>query len=648
MKVPLRCALLLALAPPAWAQPQPSEPAPHPGIVLGARSRQVQDAQRAMGTVVVVPDTGSFADAVAAWGGHDRFPVLIDDGSDRAAEAIGRFVRGYGAERVVVWSGGEAWPQEREARETRLTSAWVDAMAAAAHVDTTAEALALMKASGYTPAGVVAIDPADPAWVGGLALAAGRLCPMVFITTPPGGIDGHLTHERADELAAEIESGVQALGLRWRDLGDDVDAVTLASNAPGRIRVDRGGKRSHFALTDRIGRHNAGGLGTRWGWCGQVHGDAVDAAYRAMSSLFLGAGSAWVFDGYPTGGAWDAFDGTEAGSVLSSAGLEVRVHDVPGNSAADWAGVAARGVDAGLLLVNSKGRADAFELNPGALHPGDVPPLLAPALLHMVHSFAFERPDNPRTVGGRFMSRGVWGAVGSVDEPYLQAFVPTPMVARRLTSGMAWGAAGRIDAGPLWKITVLGDPLHTLGLAPAPGDAEPALEGARPVNEMRAEAVRERRFGEALRWLVIAGRDEDAARLAAALLEQSPEDLTPEGAALAIGPLLRTGRPAAVAGAFGRLDPVRQREPALADALWHAARATMGGPREQAMIDLLDAHLREGQQAFDAIELGRRLERLAGAEAATGYLRRARDRMPSDRARGEIDKALDRMARTRP
>ena len=65
----------------------------------------------------------------------------------------------------------------------------------------------------------------------------------------------------------------------------------------------------------------------------------------------------------------------------------------------------------------------------------------------MVHSFSLQRPDDANTVGGRFLSRGVYAYVGSVDEPYLAAFVPPALQVRRLAVGVPFLLAGRMWPG---------------------------------------------------------------------------------------------------------------------------------------------------------------------------------------------------------
>lgn len=682
-------ALLLGAIAPALAQP--TEPATQvidpatlpPALLLGARSQAVQQAQQVIPVVVLVSDPASFADAIAGWEGHARYPILYDDGTDHAAEQIGRFVRRFAPDRVVRFvateappasepaaptGGGQdgvmqierpgegaaapdaavapeppAWPEDADERADRITQAWLAAMGIGERARSRADALGIMASHGYQPPGVVAIDARDPAWVAGLALAAARLCPMVFVDFPGQTVDSTVTHADADKLAGAIEGEIDSLHLPWRELGDAIDAVTLVGDCPARIRVDVNGKRAALSMTDRIGRHSSEGAGDRWGWAGQVFGSEADAAYRAMCGLFLPMERVWAFDGYPVGTPWSSYDGTEAANILHQRGLESTVFDVPHNDSADWRLGVARTVKTDLMLINSKGASNYFQLNPGYMRSGDAPLLDTPAAVHMVHSFALQLPGNARTVGGRFLDHGAYAFIGSVDEPYLSAFVPTPVVARRLAAGFAWGAAGRQDTGPVWKIAVIGDPLMTLGSRGERTDAALPLSGVADVEEERAQAVRGHDFALALRDLVMCGRDEDAGRLGEALWAKTPLDVGPEIAAPAIGAALRTDRPKLAVDLFERLDEARRREPSQVDAMWNAARSLLARGQGESAIGVMSMNLRDGQQAHDAAEIAEHVARLHGNEAALAYLRSARDQMPSDSARDTLDKAANQL-----
>ncbi len=692
-------AAALAAASALHAQPDADPNPPRldlselpPGLALGVRASLTHRTQVSVPVVVIARDLASYVRAIEGWRGVSRYPVLIDDGSARAAVRIGQFVRAYEPEEIVVLapgveetaseaepaeSGGlravggfvpssqldnetddedggdagvsheviEPLPADRSALQDRIVGAWARAMDVANVVGSRDEAVALMRAAGYSPPGVVVMDVDDPAWAGGLALAAAHLCPIVFVQTPTLDVNRWYTHEQADDLATQIEDDLGASSLAWAGLHDDIDAVTLATNTPAKIRYDDAGSRAHVALTDRIGRHTQRGAGNRWAWASQVHGDASASSWRAMCAIFLPMESGWVFDGYPGTSPWNQYDGTEAGEELRKAGLSARVHDLPDNGIANWRHAVSHGVSADLLLINSKGRPTFFELDPDDLGFADMPVLERPAAVHLVHSFAFERPGNERTVGGRLMAHGAYAAFGAVDEPYLQGFVPTPMFARRLRAGYAWGAAGRVDTGPPWRIAAFGDPLITITNPPKRGEADRGLDAVstldrEDLDEARAAAVRAEDYDTAIRLLVLSGRDGDAARLAASLLEHAPEKLSEAGAEAALGALFRERRFKPAMAAYERMSDERRRDAVNADVFWNAARAHFMTTADGSVVGPMDAYVREGQAAFDMIEISGYVRRASGIDAAKTYLARALERVSSKSDTDRVQRAL--------
>jgi hypothetical protein len=540
---------------------------------------------------------------------------------------------------------------------------------------TNADLIEHAASQGIRPPGVVVAWAEDPAWPAGLALAAGRLQPLIFVSTP-GGLSGVATGEAADAFAQGIEARIAALPVSWQELGDDIDAVTLCLNVPARARAPGADERDFRALTDRVGRHGPAEAAARWAWAGQVSGTEARAAYRAMSGLFVplltredpapnsGAASepaaaapraqAWIFDAYESGGGWDAFDGAKAAAYFEQAGVRARLDDGVRQGLADWRAAGLRPLDASVVLVNTTGTASDFELRPGTASAGDVPVLARPTLVHFVHSFSAQFPGNEGTIAGRFLAHGAVAYAGSVHEPFLDAFVPTPVFAGRMLSGWAFGAAARTDHRGWWRIAVLGDPLLTFM---GPGQAADAgalpLVGAVDLDEERRTAVVERDYPRALATLRRLGRTSDAARLAKALLESEPGSFTAEVAREAVPALFFAGEPGAVLRAFERLDQADRAHPALVDAMWHAARAVVlggrGGVEEPSAADaaaLMAANPRDGLGHADAIEAGQALARHVSPEAGIGILRRALERpglTPGQQRR--VERALREMGR---
>lgn len=592
---------------------------------LGARVIRVARAVPTIDAVVIVPNDAAYVAAVSSWtlqGG--RFPVLIDDGTPGAAEAIGRFVRAFAPSRVVRWDapGVTAWPDDPTERFKLMNLAALRVWSLnPADPPTQGDAVrfvARFNNLGFQPPGIVVIDPRDPGWAAGLALAAGRGQPMLRYD---GGNNprGNLDPGSAANLQKAIETFLESIKLRWDALGDAVDAITLAYNVPAKCAVAKPADPNSFeiiATTDLVGR-KAADPSARFAWCGQIFSTGTaDAAYRAMSALFLQPSDAFIFDGYDQGQPWETFDGTMAGELLKKAQISASVIDHPSGTEKGWRERTRSPVRAGLIFVNTMGNADFFQLQGGGqCKPGDVPILDIPAAVHFVHSWSATEPMARGTVAQRWLERGAFCYMGSVQEPYLQAFVPTPLAAARLCSAMPWGAAVRIDNAPVWKLTVIGDPLYTLSTAFGPDPARAVVaepEEGKPATPVHAtnladamrQAVKDKKLDEAARLLIMLGRDKDAADLGVATLQGAPQLATSSFCANVIPALFRAGKLTEVVQAYAKLDTDAQARGDLKDFAWLAATPALLGKPDQRLLNTMKLAVREDQLARDATELG--------------------------------------------
>lgn len=624
--------------PAAWA----NEPVQ---VRLGRRVEQVRLRAGVCEELVLVQDAASYREAIARWTPERRYPVLIDDGSLETRELIACFARGFRPARVVRWRApgvaGDGYDRDSFARSSvdDLTGVIARAWGVPAGGDAGAAEDALIarwREVGHVPPGVVLMGVDDPAWTAGVALAAGHGQVPSFLAARQG-VDTTIGAPETVLMLRATERAAEASGFSWRGLGDDLDAITIAMNTPN--RYDTG--KELLAMSDRLGRHGEPAQpGARWAWAGQVFGSPARAAYGAMCALFLQPGDAWLFDGYPNEAPFDRFDATQAGAILREGGLRVEVIDAPRASSWDWRTRVARPIEGGVVLVNTRGNDDFFELNSGRALPGDVPVLRTPALATIVHSWSATAPGNRDRLAGRWLERGVFAYAGSVHEPFLGAFVPTPMLAGRLRAGAPFGVAARLDGGPWWKITILGDPLYTLG-APARRLAEGAgLEGATDVGAGLRDALTGERYAEAMRALALTGRDAEIVRLGEALLEQKPGALDSEAAAALVPALFREGRTALVWRAYQRLDATRSRDPILRDVLWLSVTPLVQGESDPALLHLLRANIRAFQGVRDAMLLARAWERVHGADRATGMLREVREQLPTQAEREELDRLM--------
>lgn len=636
---------VLACCPGLAAQEAPRAPRELPApIRLGQRVIAINDRSRSIPQVVIVRDVRSYFGAIAAWTPTVRFPILIDDGSAAAAEDIARFVRGFKPAKVVTWAAPQVKdappdnPEFKSVNRVDVTAALNESwdLAPGFSMPDFSQALAKL---GHTPPGVVVMNAHDPAWTGGLALAAAHGQPVVWVESL-NAVDHFYTVAEADELCGKIETEVAALPLSWRALGDDIDAVTIAMSTPAKL--DKGGH-EFLAMTDRVGRLGTGSeVPQRWAWAGQVHGTARESAYRAMSAIFLTHTSAWFFDGYPDSAPWNAYDCTKAAASLQEQlGVNTEVLDAPKQSAGDWRLRAARPVDADLLVITTKGNADFFDLNPGQCKPGDVPILSRPGAVHIVHSWSSLFPGSRDLLAGRWMERGAYFYVGSVHEPYLNAFLPTPMLVARMFSGAPWGAAVRQDSGPCWKVAVFGDPLVVNTSSRAAIDAVLPLEGAAEVGTDLRDRLKAGEYEAAFRALVLTGRDGDLAKIADAVLkdDEKRKALTPGAAELAVLPLFRANKHDAMVSAYTLMDRPRAQSPALRDALWLAAYPRMAAPSE-AWMNVLRVNLRKDMIARDATSLAAAVARSKSKEAGDEFLRSVRAGLTDKAQQDALDAAI--------
>jgi len=647
---------------PETTQPEQPQPRPvqitdllgqvqqaNPGRRAGLRADLIRRTQKTVPTVVLVGDARSYLDAIAGWEGTRRYPVLWDDGSRRATEDIARFVRAFEPTSVVRHEAPDdapSWPGARADRERTLTLA-----AARALSDTAGDyeqALASIRDQGLVSPGIVLTDVDDPAWVGALALGAARLQPIGFIDAP-GQIWQPLTAEQADDIEQAAQELAISTGLTWLAMGDQIDAVTLCANVSVKLKFGPG-KSDIYATSARVGRSGPNGTGTRWANTGQIFGSFQQATYRAMSALFLTPKDAFIFDGYEDTAPWNTYDGTLARSHLTNAGYNVQLHDTPGNTAAAWTALTARPVRAGLILINTHGTQSIINLQRGKVRFAEFPLLELPAIAHVVHSFSTANPANPTTVAGSMLDHGVYAMLGSVDEPYLQAFVPTPVVAQRLLGGYNFGAAVRFDDAPVWKLAVLGDPLITLG---PPGqrlespDAEPidlGLKGTQTDldDELKA-ALGERNFAGAARALTLLGRDHDAARLASAIIDNPDATISPEHAGASIPALFRDRRFEQVLSAYANLNDEQREDPMLGDCFWFSARFLVNSARDREQAErLMRAYQRPDSRLADAEEIALRISRRSVEEAVL-FLETFRPNLTKQWEYKALDDALNRV-----
>lgn len=650
---------------------------------LGVRLETVRRQLPVLPAVVVVPDERSYVIAISRWSLQWRYPVLIDDGRWETRELIARFVRGFapeGGATLVRWTAPAemAWPGGGPGRQKMVDAA----LARSWEVAEGGSYLGRLKDVSAPPPGVVVADIEDGAWTAGLALAAGRGQVLVWSPGPTGvDVNGACSLKQADELSERIVKGLtgalEGTGWGYSALGDEIDSVTLAMNTPARVLAGASEAAAlsaaprfvakaneSWALTDVIGRSPRGNRQDRWAWCGQVFGTPAEAAYRAMCALFVRPEQAWLFHGYGPGQPWDGFSmGPAARALSEQGGLKVTVHDSPNQSATlfrdavagGWATAAHRsggankaegetrgGLWAGLVAVNTSGNAEFFDLKPGRCLAGDVPILGVPAVTSFVHSWSAQQPGAWWTIAGRAFAHGTYAYVGSVHEPFLHAFQPTPTLMKRWLTPAPLGAAARLDQAPVWRVAVLGDPLLTLGPpAPVSGATLP-LPLASPVAGELREQLRGQDLAAGLGSLVMLGRDADAVRLLNALADDPQRPMTPGIALAGVSAAFRAADLAALERCLAMLEDEGAKHPLIRDMAWHALGASIG-TRTRRQVELLATFARDDSLARDGEELARALHRLGGRGPAVTLLDRLAARTQDQGVRKELERIKDEL-----
>ncbi len=628
-----------------------------PILQAGLKAGLLRQAQQSLPFVVIVDNPGSYLYAISQWESMIRFPILWDDGSVESREHIARFVRAYKPDRVLKLDERNGWvlPRDFEERSSQIDRAL--GMALSEQASDWRPVLESIREQGIVSPGIVLTDPSEQAWAGGLALAAGRFQPIAYMERP-ARIHAQLDPEQATQIEVQFELLARSTGSTWNTLGDEIDAITLAMNTGTQIKTGAG-PRDRLALTDRLGRRDHSGNGQRWAYCGQLIGNESQSVYRAMCALFLEIDQSFIWDGYPADQPWGMYDGTEAGKSLEEMGFEVELHDLPRNGIDHWYLRQVRPIGTAdmspgssmLILMNTKGTAHRFDLEGGRqeeTYAGDLPMMQVPGVMHIVHSFSAQRPFARGTIAGRMLERGVYAYAGSVDEPYLNGFVPTPEVARRFVAGVPFAASVRFTERDSWKITVLGDPLITAGGAGRRIEASLDIDSLIDLNDRVKDRIKENDFAGAIGDLVLLGRDEDAARLATALLKERPEDFSPDAAMIAMPALQRTGEFTAMVDCFEHLDTSGRKNGIMQDLLWlvspYVLARAENDPSLRARVEaLLRSSLRSSQKINDAERVAMQLRRTS-LSSALSVLESLRADLTENQRR-ELDNAIARVKR---
>ena len=96
-----------------------------------------------------------------------------------------------------------------------------------------------------------------------------------------------------------------------------IDASTICMSLPPRANIATE-PIGPVAISDVIGRHQNG---KRFAWTGWIFGSKVDAAFMAMSSLFLKRDQYWFCNTYPETGQWQHYGMGNSEEILPKYGI---------------------------------------------------------------------------------------------------------------------------------------------------------------------------------------------------------------------------------------------------------------------------------------------------------------------------------------
>ncbi|MBV9386323.1 MAG: hypothetical protein JOZ78_07840 [Chroococcidiopsidaceae cyanobacterium CP_BM_ER_R8_30] len=416
---------------------------------IGKRITKLRVQIPTVDRVVLVPDAATFLSAIEQWSLQGRWPILIEDEYYTPI-----FLRRFHPAQVIRLSTvAQPLPEGQTLRQQMLR-----ATAKAWNSEPGELLKKVWQRLGWRPPGVVVTWESDSAWPAAVSLAADRGQPLVFLEGDFGSPNSSLSPAQWQSLQDNVQQVVEKTGYTYAELGDDIDTITIARQMavkyqPSETAGDR------LAITDGLARHPDG---QRWAVVGWIYGSSVRALYQAMCSIFLTQKTALLYDTYPRSDVWGLYAMNEAARQLSDIDLDVQLIQRPQAGVSNWRQLTANGLNFDLIFVNSKGSSTSFNLGDGNASVQDVPTLNTPAAVHFIHSWSATAPDDRNTVGGRWLEHGTYAYVGSVNEPYLQAFVTPQLLAEHLRRLTPFLIAARQVADQPWKITTIGDPLMTL------------------------------------------------------------------------------------------------------------------------------------------------------------------------------------------
>ena len=618
-------------------------------VMLGRRVAVAESNRPIAPIVVLVPDVATYLREVGKWTPEAQWPVLIED-----TELAPMFIRAFKPKHVLRVPAAPPLPTDSTEREELMRSA-VTRSWGGAEGETPEDAFEKFR---WKPPGVAVTNASDPAWPAAVAIAAARGLPLAFLSEEYGRPGAILDSQRTRQLQLNLEDLVSKTGYRWRDLGDDIDAVAICRSLAARTKLEPEGTarnpyadrmKGPYALLDSICRHQDG---TRWAVAGWIWGNEIRSAYMAMSSIFLPRNNVWFFNGYGTSTKRKPYEVAAAAAEGTEFGFQTAVFDGKQGTLDAWLGMVMGGLNADVLFASSSGRPEFFDLAENTRgHAVDIPILQKPLALQFIHSFSLQRPMSTNTVGGRFLDHGVYSYIGSVEEPYLGAFIPPALYMKRIMHFVPFLIAGRTWAGSfstIWRLTAIGDPLMLVQpvsrrkIKVAEFPVIPDAEDVQSIAQEQMIGLKENQDGtrEVIESLVLIGRDKLAAQVWKTMCGEQNLTIATDAAPAALGPLFRTREFNEFVRAYDRLPPEAQTTQAR-DMLWHLAALRLSSLNDPDQIMLLATSLRGPDVSVDLARLMPHLDRLLGPGAGRAAVQRELESTNSEEYRAALMKLME-------
>ncbi len=569
--------------------------------------------------VVLVPDAATFLHELSLWSEERRWPILYED--DFYAPM---FIRSYEPKAVFRRASVGKLPKDIEDRKALIDRSMGNSMQRPDLFGSTYTEL--LEERGLKPKGAVFTSLRDPAWPAAVTLATARRQHLIYLDDELGEPSDILSQPRTLDLMRKVHQELEATGGQFKEMDDEIDFLTFCRSMPARAEIDMQQELPQQlppqildgpkAITDVLGRHPDG---ERYAFTGWILGGQRASLYAAMCSFFLNRTNVWLGDSYENEPNREAYKMTVTAAMYEHDEYKVELHE--NMTLRNFQDAVATGLDTDQVYMNSSGNADFFDLGTDRASPYEVPILNRPVFLYLIHSWSMKRPDDPETIGGRWLRNGAYAAFGSSHEPLLNGFRPAYEVARRIISNIPLGPSVRMWDGeaPLavaWRINLFGDPMMLSGgpriskrtIASVDGHgAESLNKTALDLLEEAVASPDDRRFADAIAMMELINLDGMAVDIWRRAVKEAA--VGPLSGKAALGPLFRLGARDDFMLAWEKLD---KQSTYQRDMLWSLMAPTLGPNTDAATADLMSAAIRPRYPAGDIRRLAPILSRLYG------------------------------------